>query len=185
MKHRDSMWYMTDHEHGPPAKAPGRPLWLAAERVRVSEGISKIEWARQLGIGRVTYDRLYDQENPPIARTVKKIADRIGIDAEQAMNLAGLSTDDQGVDVVVIRDGRHIMIQAKHIQRRVVEQQLDALRKVAAEAGKSLGDILVVTELAAEQELELHRDDRVVSFGEDPFFTVEFLSNLQPPPKDG
>lgn len=178
MKQHGSMWHMTNQQHGRPARTPGRPLWLAAERVRVAEGLSKVDWVKQLGIGRVTYDRLYDQQNPPIARTVKKIADRIGLDVDAAMQLAGIGVDD-GIDVVVIRNGQHIMIQAKHLQRSAIEQQLNTLRQVADKAGRSLGDILVRTELANEEELELHREEQVVAVSEDPFFTVEFLSNYQ------
>lgn len=175
------MRYMTEQGRHDDTTPPGRPLWAAAERARVAEGIGKQAWAKELGIGRVTYDRLRTQPTAPIARTVKKIADRIKLDYDEAMRLAGLSDEGQDLDVVVIRNGRHIVIQAKHIQRGVIEQQLAALRKVAAEAGRTLGDILVVTELAAAAELELNEESEqpVATFSEDPFFTVEFLGNYR------
>ncbi|WP_219471571.1 hypothetical protein [Nonomuraea rhizosphaerae] len=175
------MRYMTNHGQSP-AGPPGLPLWLAAERARVAAGAGKQQWAKTLGIGRVTYDRLTTQASPPIARTVKKIADVIGIDIDEAMRLAGLAGETPNMDVVVIRDGRHIVIQAKHIKRQIVEQQLDLLRRIADEAGRTLGDILVVTELAGVEELELHQEEQqVVNTSEDPFFTVEFLANHQKP----
>lgn len=71
------------------ADAPGLPLWRAAERKRVEEGVGKAEWVAQMGIGRVTYDRLARQENPPIIRTVKRIADRVGMPVHEAMRLVG------------------------------------------------------------------------------------------------
>ncbi|MDX3111386.1 hypothetical protein PW035_62040 [Nonomuraea angiospora] len=75
------------------AKAPGLPLWRAAERKRAEDGVGKVEWVAQIGIGRRSYDRLALQEGPPIARTVKKIANRIGMPVHEAMALAGHDLD--------------------------------------------------------------------------------------------
>lgn len=170
------MRYMTEQGRRDDTPPPGRPLWAAAERARVAAGTSKVDWTREIGIGRVTYDRLFDQENPPIARTVKKIADKIGIDYEHAMRLAGLGDNDDGV--VVAQAGRVKVIQAKKFQRSLVEDQLNILRQVGAKSGRTLGDILVTTSLARKDELEVtDRKDEIVAVDDNnPIFTVEFLS---------
>lgn len=181
---------MTEQGRHDDATPPGRPLWAAAERARVAAGVAKFDWVKEIGIGRVTYDRLATQTSPPIARTVKKIADRISLDYDEAMRLAGLAGQDHGVDLIVIRDGQRVLVQAKHFQRAGLERHLDALRKMAAEAGRTLGDILVITDLATERELEVSGQQLAAAYSETPdeqdqerFFTVEFLAGINPPRK--
>jgi nucleotide-binding universal stress UspA family protein len=47
----------------------------------------------------------------------------------------------------------------KHFQRPITEQQLNALRKAAEEAGRTLGDALVIVGLAEPDELRLTEND--------------------------
>lgn len=173
------MRYMTEQGRHDDTTPPALPLWRAAEEKRLAEGVGKFDWVASIGIGRRSYDRLALQENRPITRTVKKIADRIGMPYQEAARLAGL-TDDEGLDVVINRDGRRIMIQAKTFQKGVVEQQLNILRQVGAEVGRTLGDVLVMTGLASEEELEVaDREERVAFKDDDPLFTMEFLSTYR------
>ncbi|MFB4276082.1 hypothetical protein ACBJ59_12360 [Nonomuraea sp. MTCD27] len=153
-------------EQGRRTVPPGLPLWRASEQKRVEEGIQKYEWIAQIGIGRKSYDRLTTQENPPITRTVKKIADRIGMPIEEAMQLAGLldgqavaAPAGSGADLIVQGPKGRILLQVRHFHRAAAEQQLDALRKAAEEAGRTLGDALVIVGLAEPEELELTKDD--------------------------
>lgn len=138
---------------------PGRPLWQAAERKRVAEGWTKLELVERIGIGRVTFDRLQTQENPPIARTVKKIANAIGLDVFEAMKLSGL--DDSEADIALTNpDGTRTYVEVKHYSPEV-ERTLAGLREAADKLGRTLGDILVLTGLAGPEELKLTENDVV------------------------
>lgn len=151
------MWCMTDQgRHDGP---PGRPLWQAAERKRIAEGWTKTELVERIGIGRVTFDRLQTQENPPIARTVKKIANGIGLDIYEAMRLSGL--DDISADVAMTNlDGTRTYLQVKHYSPEV-ERTLAGLRETADKLGRTLGDVLVLTGLVSPEELKLTEDEIV------------------------
>ena len=156
---------MTEHDQdqGRQAGPPGRPLWLAAERARRSQGVGKFDWVKKLGIGRRSYDRLEFQENPPITRTVKKIADVIGMDIDDAMDLVGYQTTaapDSGADLVVQGPGGVVLVQVKRFRRSEAERQLDLLREAGEEAGRTLGDVLVLTGLAEPDELKIARNDQ-------------------------
>lgn len=75
---------------------PGLPLYRRAELVRAGLGVSKSEFAAKAGIGRVTYDRLQTQAEPPIFRTVKKLCDVIGIPVEEGLQLTGYTVHPPG-----------------------------------------------------------------------------------------
>ncbi|MBF8187345.1 hypothetical protein ITP53_16715 [Nonomuraea sp. K274] len=144
---------------------PGRPLWLAAERARATKfgGESKYDFVlNRLRIGRVTYDRLERNTKRPIVRTVKKIADGIGMPLDEALHLAGYETamagpPDSGVDLVVQGPGGVMLVQVKDFQRQLTEQQIEALREAGEEVGRTLGDVLVILGLAEPEELKLTR----------------------------
>ncbi|MGA5764514.1 hypothetical protein [Nonomuraea bangladeshensis] len=170
---------MTEQGRHDDTTPPGRPLWAAAERARVAEGASLIDWTKRIGISRMSYNRLASQENPPIARTVKKIADTIGLDYDEAMRLAGVAGERGSGDIIVLHDRRRTLIQAKDFQRATVNRQLDILRKAGIEADRTLGDMLVITGLATEAELQTTgRQDQAVAVDDDgQVLTVEFLKN--------
>ncbi|TYB50271.1 hypothetical protein FXF51_56955 [Nonomuraea sp. PA05] len=151
---------MTDQERERRVEPPGLPLWRAAERKRAEEGVQKFEWIAQIGIGRKSYDRLTTQENPPITRTVRKIADRIGMAYTDALRLIGQTLDDSppadsGADLIVQGPKGRILLQVKDYRREEAERQIQVLRKAAGEAGKTLGDALVIVGLAEPEELRL------------------------------
>lgn len=68
------------------------PLWEAIEAERVARGWTKTELAERLGMNRSrsTIDRLATGRRPPLPKTVRKIADVLGMDRTQAAMLAGL-----------------------------------------------------------------------------------------------
>lgn len=141
---------------------PGRPLWLASEEKRVREGWTKIQLAARAGIGRMTYDRLESQENPPHARTVKRLAEAIGMPYVEAVRLSGLvdspDTDDhpEPTDYEIIS----ALVTAppkKRVPLAVTSETRNAvqtLRKQAREADLSLGEFLVAARLAEREELD-------------------------------
>lgn len=72
--------------------APGRPLWERLERIRLSNGWNKVRLAREAGVDRTTIDKWRYQPRSPQPPTVKIVAGNLGIDAEEALRLAGIST---------------------------------------------------------------------------------------------
>jgi transcriptional regulator with XRE-family HTH domain len=71
-------------------QAPARPLWDRIETIRIAEDWSRSHVADLAGLPRSTIDRLKTNRNPPVAKTVNKIADAFGIPREEAAMLAGL-----------------------------------------------------------------------------------------------
>jgi transcriptional regulator with XRE-family HTH domain len=144
-------------------RTPGRPLWLAAERKRVAEGWTKGELVQRAGIGRVTYDRLESQSNPPIGRTVKKVADAIGMDYEDALRLAGHGTEEVGTTAAAApltrvmwpgSDGV-IRLEIHDFDHDTVAMHIRSLRDAADAAHLTLGETLIITGLATAEELAL------------------------------
>ncbi|MCK2219715.1 helix-turn-helix transcriptional regulator [Actinomadura sp. ATCC 31491] len=78
-----------------PSTPPGAQFFQRTELERAQRGWSKIDLCQRAGIGRVTYDRLASQKNPPIVRTVKKLCDTLDIDLAEGLRLAGLDTTGQ------------------------------------------------------------------------------------------
>ncbi|MFE3449664.1 hypothetical protein ACFXJ8_12080 [Nonomuraea sp. NPDC059194] len=144
-------------------RTPGRPLWLVAERTRGAEDLSKVDWVKKIGIGRVSYDRLATQPNPPILRTVKKIAAAIGMDLQQAMSLAGHGQEPESVAEAVLTriiytvPGSPIRLDIRGFDHEATERQLTALREAAEAADLTLGETLVITGLAEPEDLALSR----------------------------
>lgn len=146
---------MTDqagHQHDAPQRpAPGRPLWLAAEQARLSKFNAEdlVPWTTRIGIGRTTYRRLSYQEERPIVRTVKKIAQVIGMPLPDAMRLAGYPADD--VPQAPVQD--HVTARAR--------LEIQALREIAERTGATLADVLIQYNLAAPDELKFTTDEIV------------------------
>lgn len=74
------------------SQMPGAPLHRHAELERAKRGWSKGELAQHAGIGRRTYDRLAINLEPPIARTVHRLCQALGMDIAEGLRLAGLDT---------------------------------------------------------------------------------------------
>jgi transcriptional regulator with XRE-family HTH domain len=163
------------HDQGP----PGRPLWERAEAARIAGGWSKGQWAERIGIGRVTYDRLREQDNKPLARTVNKIADAIGISHTAAGVLGGLIEQPSSAMETALRDAT-----ADHTSsvRGDVAQHLQALRQASREQGKTLGDVLVLAGLAEADELKMTPQpagpDSVTRTEQDPDIPDEIKQTL-------
>jgi transcriptional regulator with XRE-family HTH domain len=79
-------------EHGEAASAPARPLYDRVEQIRLKRGLSKIEIADLIGVARSTIDKWQRNRRPPGARTVKDVAERLGIDHDEALRLAGITS---------------------------------------------------------------------------------------------
>jgi transcriptional regulator with XRE-family HTH domain len=72
--------------------APSAPFYARAERERGRLRMTKTTLTERSGIGRVTYDRLETQTGHARPATIRAIADVLGIDAEEAYDLAGIGT---------------------------------------------------------------------------------------------
>lgn len=141
--------------------APGQPLWLAAERYRVSQGLTKPDFVARMGIGRVTYDRLATQPKPPIARTVKKVADAVGLDYSEAMKLAGYVTAVLNATLPAIQGSFSASTNVQSAGDVDAVINLRPLREQAGASGRTLGDVLVEAGLATPEELKLTVDEVV------------------------
>ncbi|MGW4469705.1 hypothetical protein ACWENQ_08530 [Nonomuraea sp. NPDC004354] len=145
-------------------RTPGRPLWLAAERARGAKDLSKVDWVKRIGIGRVSYDRLATQANPPILRTVKKIANAIGMEFEDAMRLAGHGQEaDSIVETTLTRiiytaPTGPIRLELRGFDHDAAERQISILRAAAEAANLTLGETLIITGLAEPEDLALTRE---------------------------
>lgn len=76
---------MSQHE-----EAPARPLYDEVERIRLRNGWTKVQLAKRAGVGRNTIDNWRTQPRAPLAPTVKDVAERLDIDPEMALRLAGI-----------------------------------------------------------------------------------------------
>jgi len=66
------------------------PFAVQLERRRILAGLSKTDLAARGGIARTTLDRLGYTTEPPHERTILALADAVGMDREEAAQLAGL-----------------------------------------------------------------------------------------------
>lgn len=76
---------MSEHE-----EAPARPLYEEVERIRLRQGWTKVQLARNAGVSRGTVENWRTQPRAPLAPTIKDVAERLGIPAEKALRLAGI-----------------------------------------------------------------------------------------------
>ncbi|TDB81444.1 XRE family transcriptional regulator [Micromonospora fluostatini] len=65
-------------------------LWAAVEDERLKRGWTAVRMAEHLGLPRNTISRLKTSPRPPHVGTVHTIADSLGIDREEAEEMAGL-----------------------------------------------------------------------------------------------
>lgn len=82
--------------------APARALWDRIEQIRNQRGWTKVQLARATGVDRTTLDKWRTQPRSPQPPTVKQVAERLGIDHDEALRLAGITApavaDDEGED---------------------------------------------------------------------------------------
>lgn len=71
--------------------APARPLWERLERIRLDRGWTKVQLARVAGVDRTTLDKWRHQPRSPQPPTVKAVAEKLGIDSDEALRLAGIT----------------------------------------------------------------------------------------------
>lgn len=90
---------MSQHE-----SAPARPLYDEVERIRLRNGWTRIQLAKKAGVGRNTIDNWRTQPRAPLAPTVKDVAERLGIDADLALRLAGIVGGEQPGPVTAKQD---------------------------------------------------------------------------------
>jgi transcriptional regulator with XRE-family HTH domain len=108
---------------------PALPLWNCVEGIRIREGWSKVQLARRLGMDRGTISNWQTQPLPPLASTVKTVAERLGIDHEDALRLAGVVTPPMTPSDAVAR-----------ADEVIAERVPDKLSEVIAEVREHIGD---------------------------------------------
>lgn len=69
---------------------PARPLYDAVEETRIRRGWTKVQLARRLGMNRGTVENWKTQPRPPQPGTVRAVAERLGLDPDRALRLAGI-----------------------------------------------------------------------------------------------
>ena len=106
-----------------------------AEVERARLGMTKMALCEKAGIGRVTYDRLATQVNAPLPKTINRIAEVLGIDKDEALNLAGL-VDAPTPAQIAERQVRAAMVEA--LRHRLP----DVDERVLARVALNMGDIL-------------------------------------------
>lgn len=75
--------------------APARPLYDLVEVRRIRKGWTKSQLARAAKTDRGTIDKWKTQPRPPLAGTVNAVAEVLGIDPVEALQLAGLLPADE------------------------------------------------------------------------------------------
>jgi transcriptional regulator with XRE-family HTH domain len=61
--------------------------------IQQRNGWTKIQLAQRAGVNRGTIDNWARQPKPPLAATIVPVAERLGIDRDEALRLAGILTD--------------------------------------------------------------------------------------------
>jgi transcriptional regulator with XRE-family HTH domain len=70
---------------------PARPLWDRLESIRISNGWTRQQLADRAGVARTTIDRWKTQQRSPLPPLIKDVAKRLGIDYDEALELAGVT----------------------------------------------------------------------------------------------
>lgn len=73
-----------------PTRGVAYAFWLDLERLRLDRGWTQVELAERAKVPRSTINRLKDSARPPYVKTVHKLADAVGLDRDEAVQLAGL-----------------------------------------------------------------------------------------------
>lgn len=69
---------------------PALPLYERVEQLRLEQGWTRVKLAHVAKVSRGTIDSWKSQPRPPLAPTVVAVAERLGIDRDEALGLAGI-----------------------------------------------------------------------------------------------
>lgn len=110
-------------------------FYRRAETERARLGMTKFALAEVSGVARTTYDRLPTQERAPLPGTIIRLAEALGLDRDEALNLAGLM-DQPTPAQIADRQVRAAMVEA--LRHRLPDVDPAVLAAVAFH----MGDIL-------------------------------------------
>lgn len=69
---------------------PALPFYERVEQIRLDQGWTRVKLAHVANVSRGTIDSWKTQPRPPLAPTVVAVAERLGIDRDEALRLAGI-----------------------------------------------------------------------------------------------
>lgn len=69
---------------------PALPWWQHLEDLRIKNDWNRTQLAERAGVARTTIDKWKTARRAPLNTTVTEVADRLGIDREKALRLAGV-----------------------------------------------------------------------------------------------
>lgn len=69
---------------------PALPWWQHLEDLRIRNDWNRTQLAERAGVARTTIDKWKTARRAPLNTTVTEVADRLGIDREEALRLAGV-----------------------------------------------------------------------------------------------
>lgn len=107
---------MSQHE-----SAPARPLYDEVERIRLRNGWTRVQLAKKAGVGRNTIDNWRTQPRAPLAPTVKDVAERLGIAADLALRLAGITASEESTAIEAEPSVAELAAEVADLRRRVEE----------------------------------------------------------------
>jgi transcriptional regulator with XRE-family HTH domain len=85
---------------------PALPLYERVEQLRLEQGWTRVKLAQSANVSRGTIDSWKTQPRPPLAPTVVAVADRLGIDRDEALRLAGIKRPAEIADSATGEAGR-------------------------------------------------------------------------------
>ncbi|MGP3914332.1 helix-turn-helix domain-containing protein [Nonomuraea sp. 10N515B] len=132
------------------SRPPAAPLHQRAEAERTKRGWTRDELARHAGIGRLTYDRLATNLEPPIPRTVRKLCQALDIDLAEGLRLAGIAEPGGVAQAEHVAAARQAMEQA---YRGDLEGTLRALASMGPEQLRELSAAASMLAALADEEL--------------------------------
>jgi transcriptional regulator with XRE-family HTH domain len=96
----------------------------------MARGWTKVRLARELGLDRTTIENWKKQPQPPQSPTIKNVADTLGIDHAEALQLAGLTIPSGNPSPRRDDDGRRIDAQLD--QNEAILAEIDGLLRKAS-----------------------------------------------------
>ena len=127
-------------------RGPAYPLYERVMQELHGRDWTQVQLAEASGVARSTIDGWQDSARPPTAKTVRAVADILGIDRVEALQLAGFSAErvsrEAAIDPLPATQAAPTLAKA-----------VSNLREEAAREGRSLGELLVVHGLALPEEL--------------------------------
>ncbi|MGH3585304.1 MAG: helix-turn-helix domain-containing protein [Pseudonocardia sp.] len=75
------------------SRPPALPWWERLEDLRMDKGWSRVQLAQKAGVARTTVDGWKSNPRAPLVTTVVEVADRLGIERQEALRLAGLAPE--------------------------------------------------------------------------------------------